>query len=238
MNREIKNPQRRTLMAWIMLDIVFIIAGLKSFLYFNINSADGMIILISLLVLITSLFFIPQTIKNCRRIDAAIHNGEQIVCWTYTKKEWQEYILHEKDYRLNEGKLIALFLYVITTVVFIPFILFIPEGKLAMFVVMLLLFFIYTFMGFVFPKMVFLLRKKRIGKVILLKQGLLIDRQFHTWDFPLSSFSYAEHKKKPYDHLAISYDFFDRTGPRTYTVNVPIPKNNKKNITSIIAGFK
>jgi hypothetical protein len=107
-----------------------------------------------------------------------------------------------------------------------------------MFFVMLGLDGMYFFMGCVFPSISFFFKRKSFGDVILLETGILLNKQFHTWNFPLSKFLSAEFETKPYEHLAVTYEFFDRTGPRSYTVNVPIPKQNKMAIDAIVSKFK
>ena len=71
----------------------------------------------------------------------------------------------------------------------------------------------------------------------MLEKGVLLNKEFHTWDFPLSKFYSAEFQEEPYKHIEIIYEFIDRTGPRSYTVNVPIPENNKDDIEKIISSF-
>ncbi len=235
---KIKNPQQTILWRWLFIDFIFIILGIRSYLYFDMNSFDGMILMVGITIIITSLFFIKSTLKNIKFLDNAIQNGVMIVHWEYTKKEWENYINNETDYRQNEGKLIAFVLSIITLIVFIPFIIIIDEGQLFMFYVLMVLLILYFFMGMIFPKIVFYFRKKRVGSIILLKKGVLLDKQFHTWDFPLSSFKSASLETKPYKHLAVSYNFIDRTGPRNYVVNVPIPEKNKKNLKKILKEFE
>lgn len=235
---KIKNPQRATLFRWIYTALFFFALGLHSYITFDINSFDGLFIIVSITVVLTSLFFIRTTMKNVKALDAAINQKKMIVHWKYTNEEWWDYLSHEEEYRSDKGRLMAIFLSAITAIIFIPFILFIPEGKFFMFMVMLGLFGLYFFMGYVFPSILFYFKRKSVGEVILLEKGVLLNKEFHTWDFPLSKFSFAEFREEPYDHIEIVYDFFDRTGPRSYTVNVPIPGNNKDDIEKIISGFK
>lgn len=236
--RKIKNPQRSVLYRWLCIDLIFIILGIKSSLYFDINPFDGMILMVGITVILTSLFFIKLTLKNIKLIDDAIKHKKRIVHWQYTKEEWSEYISHEKSYRTTEGKLIAFVLSGITLIIFVPFILIIEEAKLSLFFVLLGLLGLYFFMGFVVPHIVFYFRKNTTGEVLVLEKGVLLNKQFHTWDFPLSKFNSAYFEKTPYPHLSISYDFVDRTGPRDYVIHIPIPKNNTTNIKSIVKQLK
>jgi hypothetical protein len=234
---KIKNPQRVALRRWIFADVFFIILGLHSYITFDMNSYDGLFIMVSITVLLTSLLFIKTTMKNIKVLDEAINRKKMIVHWKYTNEEWWDYLSHEEDYRNDTGTLMAILLSVITAIIFIPFVLFAPEGKFFMFMVMLGLFGLYFFMGHVFPSILFYFKRKSVGEVILLEKGVLLNKEFHTWDFPLSKFNSANFEEKPYRHLEIVYDFFDRTGPRSYTVNVPIPGDNEKDIEKIISSF-
>lgn len=232
----IENPQRNLRRVLIFIVGLFVFLGYKSYVSFDINSFNGMIIMLSLLIIPTLSFFIWTTSKNIKALDEAINNGEMIVYWKYSKKEWQNYLNYEMDYRTNEGIAIAIFLSIMTAIIFIPFAIIVQE--IFMIYVMLALFVMYGFMGFILPKIMYFIRKRKQGKVILLENGLLLGKQFHTWNFPLSKFSHANYKKTPYEHLEVVYKFVDRTGPRIYTVNVPIPKTNKKDIKEIISKFK
>ncbi len=234
---EIKNPQRVTLVRWLFTDVFFIALGLHSYIIFDINSFDGLFIMVSITVVLTSLFFIRTTMKNIKVLDAAINQKKMIVHWKYTNEEWWDYLSHEEDYRSDKATSMAILLSVITAIIFVPIILFAPEGKLFMFMVMLGLFGLYFFMGYVFPSILFYFKRKSVGEVILLEKGVLLNKEFHTWDFPLSKFNSAEFKEKPYNHIEIIYEFFDKTGPRSYTVNVPIPENNKNDVEKIISNF-
>ncbi len=234
---KIKNPQRVTLTRWIYTAIFFTALGLHSYITFDINSYDGLFIMASITIVLTSLFFIRTTRKNVKVLDEAINQGKMIVHWKYTNEEWWNYLSHEEDYRNEMGSLMAIFLSVITAIIFVPIILFAPEGNFFMFMVMLGLFGLYFFMGYVFPSILFYFKRKSVGEVILLEKGVLLNKEFHTWDFPLSKFSFAEFQEEPYNHIGVVYDFFDRTGPRSYTVNVPIPGNNKDDIEKIISSF-
>ncbi len=234
---KIRNPQRTALTIWLVVDAFFIILGLNSFLHFDINSFDGMFILVSITVVLTSIIFIKSTIKNVKILDEAINNNKMIAHWQYTKEEWLNYLNYEEKDRFEKNKLIAGILFIITAIVFVPFILIIHEGKLFMSAVMLLLYAMYFFMGWIFPLIAFYFKRKSIGEVILLEKGILLNKQFYTWNFPFSKFSNAKFIKNPYEHLAVTYNFIDRTGPRSYTINVPIPKTNRVNISRIIPKF-
>jgi hypothetical protein len=235
---KIKNPQRIAFKRWLLIDALFIFLGINSMINFDINSFDGMFIMLSILITLTSFFFIPLTLKNIKLLDKAIEQGQSIAHWKYSKQEWNDYLKFEKNYRSDESKLIAIVLSVITLIVFIPFILIIPEGKFFMFLVLIGLLVLFFAMGWIIPRITFYLKRNNVGEVILLKKGILLNKQFHTWDFPLSKFNNATIVKEPYRHLIVVYDFVDRTGLRSYAVNIPIPKKNRQDIKKIISSFE
>ena len=94
----IKNPQRTVLKGWLFILILFTFLLIKSFIDFDINSLDGMIILISLVIIPTSLFFVWTTNKNIKNLDEAINRGKMIAHWKYSKKEWVAYLSFERNY--------------------------------------------------------------------------------------------------------------------------------------------
>jgi len=74
---------------------------------------------------------------------------------------------------------------------------------------------------------------------LILHKGVLLNKQFHSWDFPMSKLASASHEKKPFEHLEIVYDFFDRTGPRSYTINIPIPEGEDwKKVQNVVDELK
>jgi hypothetical protein len=232
----IKNPQRTVLRIWLFILVLFTLLLVKSFVSFDINSLDGMIIVTSLMIIPTSLFFVWTTSKNIKNLDEAIDRGKMIAHWRYSEKEWVAYLDFERSYRKNLGTMIAALLTVFTVVIFVPFAIVVQE--FFMIIVMLGLVGMYWFMGLILPRIMFQIRKRGVREVLLLEKGVMVGKQFHTWDFPLSKFKKATHVKEDYEYLEVVYDFVDRTGPRTYAVNVPIPQDNMNEIGEIIGKFK
>jgi Ca2+/Na+ antiporter len=232
--QNIPNPKKRSLQNWILILIISIFIFLKSYISFEMNSLDGLLIMLSAVFGLTAIIFIPITIKSKKQIDAAIQKAERIVLLEYDAKEWENYIINEKNFRIKEGKKTAKLLSIITILIFIPFTIIMGQGEIFLITVMVILLAIYAFMAIIFPKITSQMQKSKTKRAIILKKRILIGNQFHTWDFPLSLFHDAKHNKKPYEHIAITYDFTDRTGPRKYTVNVPIPKKFKGNPKDII----
>jgi hypothetical protein len=113
------------------------------------------------------------------------------------------------------------------------------EAKLAMFLVMLGLILLYAMAAFIVPWLLRKLRKSEDVTVLILPKGVLLHKQFHSWDFPMSKLASATYEKKPFQHLEIVYDFVDRTGPRSYTINIPIPDGvNEQKAQSVIEDLK
>lgn len=233
----IKNTQKTALKIWIFSASVFLFMILYGYTNFRISSFDGALIMVGITLFLTSLVFIRVTYRNSKLIDRALKRKELVVHWKYTKKEWEDYIEHEYNYRSGEKQLIAIFLSAFTILIFGLFILFIPEGKLAMFFVMLGLIAMYAFLGYILPPLLHMIRKQK-GEVIILTKGVLLNKTFHTWDMLLSKLGKVTIEQNPYHHISLTYKFVDRTGPRQYTIHIPIPKSNKKDLKEIISQLK
>jgi len=123
----IKNPQRTVLRIWLFILVLFTLLLVKSFVSFDINSLDGMIIVTSLMIIPTSLFFVWTTSKNIKNLDEAIDRGKMIAHWRYSEKEWVAYLDFERSYRKNLGTMIAALLTVFTVVIFVPFAIVVQE---------------------------------------------------------------------------------------------------------------
>jgi hypothetical protein len=141
--------------------------------------------------------------------------------FTYTADDWYAFRQQDAQLRKEEKFMIFLFLSGLTVIIFIPFTIIVQEPF--MLVVMLLLISMYALLGLAYPRLKPLLIRKQEGSVLILERGVYIEGYVHTWEFPLSKLLSKKWKEQPFPHVAISYEFFDRLGPRSYTVRIPIP---------------
>ncbi len=234
----IENSQKKVVKIWFFIGLIGIFGLIYGFSNFEINSFDGGIIMISIFLIIMSIVCIFIFHKRAKALDKALIDRKFIAHFEYTAEEWSDFLEYEYRFRLDEKSAIFKLLSIITIPIFLLFILFIDEGKLAMFFVLIGLILMYAFMAFILPRIIFYFKKRTKADVIIMEKGVLLNKQFHSWDFVLSKFSSAKHIKKPYEHLQIKYEFWDRTGPRKYFVNIPIPIKCKYDISDIILKLK
>jgi hypothetical protein len=224
----IPNKQKQFFRLCTYIGIFFALIFLINILFFDaIGEWASPIIFLSIWLSLSSFGVSLIFKKRAKNIDNAISNSEIIAEWDIDKKEWETFKNHESLIRKSEKKAAFLILTMITIIVFVPFIIVIPEAKLVMACVGLFLIFFYSVLAFFIPFVFSKFVRYSDVKIVIMRKGVLIDNQYHTWDFPFSRLKKASVLKKPFNHISIIYSFFDRLGPRTYNIVLPI-KNIKQ----------
>src|SRR6056297_2166178 len=236
----IKNRQKRIYQVFFALTVIFTVLIFVVIGFFDSfgDSAPPILFLsffLGIVCLVCTIIFL----KRSREIDHALKDQSYIAQWDYTGEKWKAFMEKEDDFRTGERKVAFFFLTVITVIIFMMFVIFAEEAKLAMFLVMLGLIMVYAMAAFIVPYLVRCFRKKEDATVLILQKGVLLNKQFHSWDFPMSKLASVSYEKKPFEHLEVVYDFFDRTGPRSYTINIPIQGGkDSKEAQSVIEELK
>lgn len=168
--------------------------------------------------IITFIFY-----KRSRTIEKALENNDFIARWKFSQKQWEDFIIKEYNLRKEQKRAMFFFLTIITVIIFLVFIFLINEGKLVMFLVMLGLVSLYAFMAFAVPILIKRFHSKGDAEVMIMKNGILLNKQLHVWNIPTSKFKKAEYSENPFEMIKITYSYYDRTGPRQYTVVSPVP---------------
>jgi hypothetical protein len=236
----LKNNQKTIFKLFIIFSFLFSIIFIYSITNFsNIGSLAGLIIVLSILFSIGSIISVFIFKKRSDAIEKAIKENRFITKWIYEKEEWKNFLYEEYKIKKIEKKLIFWILSMITILVFAIFILIIKEARSIMLLVLLGLLILFFIVSRLIPYIDYFYKKKQKHYVLILEKGIYIAGHFHFWDFPLSKLSLVKLKNKPIKHLLITYDFFDRLGPRDYSLMVPIPKKeNEKKILKIINDLK
>jgi hypothetical protein len=228
------NPQKKYYLGSIFFTIFFFFIAVYFYNnYQKYNSFAGAVIFISIFLSISFFVLIFMFKKRYNIIENAINLNDFIVKWQYSKKDWNNFLAIEYNLRIKEniGKLILVTIMIL--LIFIPFIIFINEGRLAMFIVMIGLIMILSFFAFFVPFMNYVLKKKENRLIIITTKGVLIGNTLHNWNFMISKFKNAKFKINPFNHIEINYEFIDRLGPRDYTLFIPIP-NSKYDFNKVI----
>src|SRR6056297_539325 len=236
----IKNRQKQIYQVFLGLTLIFILMILLIITFFDsIGDWAPPALLLSFFLGIVCLICTFIFYKRSKEIEHALEDQSYIAEWHYSAKEWKEFMNSEDVFRTGERKVAFIFLTVITVIIFMMFVIFAEEAKLAMFLVMLGLILVYAMAAFIVPYLVRCFRKKEDVTVLILHKGVLLNKQFHSWDFPMSKLASVSYEKKPFEHLEVVYDFFDRTGPRSYTINIPIQGGkDSKEAQSVIEELK
>jgi hypothetical protein len=221
----IKNNQKLIFKISLVLSIIFLIISLYSIKNFiRIGDYAGLIIVLSIFLTIGSIISVFIFKKRSNAIEKAIKKNKYIAKWKYNKIEWINFIDEEFKIKKVEKKLVFWLLSIITIIIFGIFILIIKEERGIMLLVLLGLLLLYFIVSKIVPYIDYFYKKKQEPYALILEKGVYIAGHFHSWDFPLSKLSLVKLKEKPIKHLLITYDFFDRLGPRDYSFMVPIPK--------------
>lgn len=237
----IKNRQKKIYQVFLALTAIFTVLIFVVIGFFDtFGDSAPPILFLSFFLGIVCLVCTVIFLKRSREIDHALKDQSYIVQWDYTAETWKAFMEKEDVFRTGERKVAFIFLTAITVIIFMMFVIFVEEeAKLAMFLVMLGLILVYAMAAFIVPWMIRKLRKSEEVTVLILPKGVLLHKQFHSWDFPLSKLASACYEKKPFQHLEIVYDFVDRTGPRSYTINIPVPDGiNEQKAQSVIEDLK
>ncbi len=221
----IKNRQKTIYRVFLVLTLVFAVMMPVIIELFDIlgDSAPPLLFLsffLAIVCLVCTLIFR----KRSRSIEFALQDQNYLAQWHYSAENWKAFMEKDDQFRTGERTLAFIVLSVMTVIIFMMFVIFAEEGKLAMFLTMLGLIFLYALAAFVVPYFIRRFRKDEAVTVLILTKGVLLNKQYHSWDLPLSKLAGASYDKKPYEHLQVTYEFVDRTGPRTYTINIPIPE--------------
>jgi hypothetical protein len=234
MTDKIENTQKRPLLAWIIITIVSFFSGIYAMAYFDLNSFHGGLFMVSLLFFVTGIVCIFIFYRRYVALDHAIKNHDIIAQWKYSRKDWADFLEWEYVFRKKENKQKFWLLTAVTVSIMVVFILVIPEAKLEMFFVLLGLLAFYLVLAFFLPSIIQHLRASKDASVLIIDKGVLFNRSYHTWDFPLSKLEKVKLMEKPSIHIRLVYGFFDRLGPRSYTLNIPVPRGRKADASKVI----
>ncbi len=182
------------------------------------------ILFLSIFLGITCLVVALMFRKRSKLIEQAIEKGDFIARWQFSPSEWNQYIEYEYAERKAQRKAAFIFLSIIIIIIFTIFIFVIDEAKLAMFLTMVGLEGFLALFAFIIP---FLLKKgskPEEAEILIMKESVLLNRQFHSWHAFSSALLSARIKEKPFRHLELVYSYVTRFGKQSYKLFVPVPE--------------
>lgn len=233
-NTPILNFERKTKNKALIAALI----GLFVFFSPSIFNIDGMgggyaISLIGLLICLTGLIsaFVIQ-VTRVKVLDSIICGKNQLVYWKYTPSEWKKFKKAQYSEAKETNKGILIFMIIIITVVFAPFIIF-SEEKGTMFIIYIGIVTILAVAAALSTA-----HHKKISKdgfVIVSTEGLLMNNELHSWTGLGSSLKYVGYNEEDTSLIEITYNvwYYKRT-QSICTVVFPVPKGEEGTALELI----
>lgn len=156
----------------------------------------------------------------------ALITGENLVAeWTLTKEQKKSYINYLFKHESSKNLIILFSIASIAVVVFGLFIIFIDEGKLAMFFVLIGLIVFLSLVAFGMPYYYKIKNTKGDGNILIGAKYAYINGYFHNWDFPLSGLKKIKIIKDPFYGINLVYYYTDRTLSHSEELFIPAPED-------------
>ena len=212
---------------------IFIIFSPSIFEIDNMNGGYALSF-IGILITLTSLVTTILIFNTRVRVLDSIIAGENIVaCWRYSPTEWKKFKKEQYDEAKESNKGMLIFMIILSSLIFIPFIIFSEAGRI-MLIVFLVLIGILSLAAFLSTASYKKITKD--GFVILTKDGLLMNKELHSWKGLGTSFRSVGYCTEDPSMLSITYNvWYYKKGHDICTVVFPIPKNEKETAARIIA---
>lgn len=180
---------------------------------------------ISFFLLVSSIVIAFMFRSREKKLQSLITGENLIASWTLNSTEKSQYV----NYLFQNEKSRNMGIFIITTVLIIlifgAFIIFIDEGKAAMFFIMLGLIAFIALFAFGMPFYYKYQNNTNDGNILIGKNYAYINGYFHNWDFILSGIKKAKVINKPFYGLYIKYYYTDRTLTNTEELNIPGSQN-------------
>lgn len=160
-----------------------------------------------------------------KKLQALITGKNLVAEWTLTKEQKKSYVNYLFKHESGKNLIILFSIGSIAVVVFGLFILFIDEGKLAMFFVLIGLIVFLSLVAFGMPYYYKIKNTKGDGNILIGAKYAYINGYFHNWDFPLSGLKKIKIIKDPFYGINLVYYYTDRTLSHSEELFIPAPKD-------------
>ncbi len=155
---------------------------------------------------------------------ATLISGENVVAaWQLSPAEKTAFTRYLFSYEKSKNLGILGITSLLIVVIFGLFILFIDEGKGAMFLVMAGLIALLALFALGMPCYYRQRNNRGDGAILIGRKFAYINGFFHNWDFPLSGIQMVKSIEKPFHGLYLKYYYYDRTLKNTEELYIPAP---------------
>ena len=218
---EIQNSQSSIVKKFWYATAFFAFIVVLAFMDLDILPIHPAIAFISFFLFVSSIVIAFMFRSREKKLQSLITGGNLIASWTLSSEEKKQYVnfLFQNERAKNMG------IFIITTVLIIiifgGFIIFIEEGKAAMFFIMLGLIAFIALFAFGMPFYYKQQNSSNDGNILIGKNYAYVNGYFHNWDFVLSGIKKAKVIEKPFYGLYIKYYYTDRTLTNIEELNIP-----------------
>lgn len=194
------------------------------------------------IVMLSIFFFIMSIIigfmfrSREKKLQSLISGENLLAAWTLSQEQKKNYVNYLFKNEAGKNMVILFSIGVIAVVVFGLFILFIEEGKLAMFLVLVGLLVFLSLFAFGMPFYYKMKNSKGDGNILIGAKYAYINGYFHNWDFVLSGLSKVKVMKTPFYGINLVYYYTDRT--LSHSEALFIPANENEDLEGLIASLK
>jgi len=231
---EMKNGQKRNLNICYFLSLIGLLMAFSPKI-FNITSMDkrGALTFLGGAIAIMT-FVIGRLIFRARvKVLQSIIEGEHIIAyWKYSKAEWKHHVKEKYEETKGAYKGMFIFLMVLSTIIFLPFIIASKGNPIMIMVLVALL----TACGI--AAMISAASSKKVVSnafVIISRDGVLINNSLHLWKGFGLRFKGAEYCKEDSSIILINYEvLYNRYAQRNQAAAVLIPKGKEQEAERVI----
>lgn len=222
---EIQNSQSGIVKKFWFAAAFFAFVIVLAFMDLDVLPIHPAIAFISFFLLVSSIVIALMFRSREKKLQSLITGENLIASWTLNSAEKSQYVnyLFQNEKGKNMG--IFIIITVLIVIIFGAFIIFIDEGKAAMFFVMLSLIAFIALFAFGMPFYYKSQNNANDGNILIGKNFAYINGYFHNWDFILSGIKKAKVIQTPFYGIYIQYYYTDRTFTNTEELHIPAPKD-------------
>lgn len=159
-----------------------------------------------------------------KKLQKLISKEDLLASWQMKDAQKKAFVSYLFEQEIGKNTLILFIISLFAIIIFGLFILFIDDGKLFMFAVLIGLIVFLSAFAFGMPYYYRYKNNKGNGWILLGKKYAYINGYFHNWDFPLSGLRQVKEMKAPFRGIQMTYYYTDATLKHHYTLNIPVPE--------------
>ena len=224
MSPPFKNREKRTTLVWAVITLVCLgLCFLPAAVDMDMMRGGYGLIVISAFLALTGAIVVATFWRRAARLDALVHGKDLLAHWTYSPTEWQRFV--EVDYGEERSEKRALFMVVAGFSVLIGagFLIFVRDGGLAVFLVMIALVAVISVFAFLLPWVKYRRKLRTVGEVFLSPTAAYVGGAFHSWTMLGAALESARFRQGSPAIVEIVYSAPTRQGRQDYTLRVPVP---------------